>query len=344
MRGSAMVPSNEIPAGPGNMGLATVRDRVAAQVIDALVCGLLFWYPAIRTAEHFGKIGVSLPWWAIQVSPGTLATGIFLLATFAYFVFMEWLAGGTAGKLLCRLRVVKPDGRRCGFVSALVRNFTRPADVLPGPFLLLLSRKRQRLGDRVAETVVIKLPRREAAPLERPEFATWEQRAQAAILDLVLLAVLAIAYLVDTRPLSGAHPLGAALDGAALLALPVFLFAYYAAMEAAFGATIGKMFTRLRVVCLNREPCDFTAATLRTLVRPLETATAYVPSILLVKFTRNRQRFGDIVAGSSVVTTPEVHPAGPWAAGVLAAIAVSLVAHAVATGRVRELLSLAAPR
>jgi uncharacterized RDD family membrane protein YckC len=338
-----MVPSIEIQAGPGSSGLATVRDRFAAQVIDALVCGLLFWYPAIRTAEHFGKIGVSLPLLAIQVSPGMLAAGIFVLATFAYFVFMEWLAGGTAGKLLCRLRVVKPDRDRCGFVSALVRNFTRPADLLPGPWLLLLSRKRQRLGDRIAETVVIKLPRREPVPLKLPEFATWEQRAQAAILDLVLLAILTCAYIADTRSLSAAHQLGAALDDIALLALPVFLFAYYAAMEATFGATIGKMLTRLRVVHLNGEPCDFTAATIRTLLRPLETATAYLPSILLVKFTRNRQRFGDIVAGSSVARTPEVHPAGPWAAGVLAAIAVSLVAHAVATGRVRELLSLAVP-
>lgn len=337
-----MVPSIEIQPGPECNSLATVRDRFAALAIDTAVCGLLFWPLAFRTGERLGTIAIPRPSLAIEAGPGTLAAGIFVLAMFMYFFAMEWLAGGTVGKLLCRLRVANMDGKRCGLVSALVRNFTRPADVLAGPLLVLFSPMRQRLGDRIAQTVVIKLPRREAAPSQPLEFANWEQRAQAAIVDFVLLAAFASAYAADMCFNSGGHRLSVGLGGFAMLALPVLLFAYYTGMEATFGATIGKMFARLRVVYLNGEPCDFTAATIRTVARPLEMMAAYVPSIVLVRFTRNRQRFGDIAAGSSIARTPEVHPAGPWAAGVFAAIAVSLVAHAVATGRVRELLSLAA--
>jgi len=321
------------------VGLATVRERFAAQVIDAIACGLLFCFPAFRT-EHFARIGVSLPSWATRVDPWILAAGIFILATFVYFVVMEWLAGGTVGKLLCRLRVVSLDRKRCGFVSALVRNFTRPVDLLAGPLMVMFSPLRQRLGDRIAETVVVRLTRPEGAPLQPPEFAAWEQRARAAIVDFVLLSGFAVAYIADTRLLSGGPHLAAGLDGVALLALPVLLFAYFAGMEAIFGATIGKMFSRLRVVYLNGEPGDFTTATIRTLARPLEMTAAYLPSILLVKFTRNRQRLGDILAGSSVARAGKVHPAAPWATGVVAAIVVGLVTHTVATGGAREILAL----
>jgi uncharacterized RDD family membrane protein YckC len=331
--------------GPGSkyVGLATVRQRFAAQVIDAIACALLFCFPAFRT-EHFARIGGSLPLWATRVDPWILAAGVFILATFVYFVALEWLAGGTVGKLLCRLRVVNLDWERCGFVSALVRNFMRPADLLAGPLMVMFSAQRQRLGDRIAETVVVRLAPREEAPLQPLEFATWEQRAKAAIVDLVLLAGFAVAYIADTRLLSGGPRLAVGLDGVALLALPVLLFAYFAAMEAIFGATIGKMFARLRVVYLNGERGDFTTATIRTLVRPLEMIAVYLPSILLVKFTRNRQRLGDMLAGSSVARTGKVHRAGPWAAGIVAVIVVALVTHTVATGGAREILALLVSR
>jgi uncharacterized RDD family membrane protein YckC len=323
--------------------LATVRERFAAQVIDAIACGLLFSFPAFR-AEHFARIGASLPLWATRVDPWIIVAGVFILATFVYFVVMEWLAGGTVGKLLCRLRVVNLDRKRCGFVSALVRNFTRPVDLLAGPLLVMFSSLRQRVGDRIAETVVVRLTRPEGASLEPPEFAAWELRAKAAIVDFVLLSGFAVAYIADTRLLSGGPHRAVGLDGVTLLALPVLLFAYFAGMEAIFGATIGKMFARLRVVYLNGERGDFTTATIRTLVRPLEMMAAYLPSILLVRFTRNRQRLGDILAGSSVAKAGKVHPAGPWAAGIVATITVALVAHTVATGGAREILAFLAPR
>jgi uncharacterized RDD family membrane protein YckC len=342
-----MNPSNKTQSGPGPssgyVGLATVRERFAAQVIDAIACGLLFGFPAFR-AEHFARIGGSLPSWAAQVDPRMIAAGVFILASFVYFVVMEWLANGTLGKLLCRLRVVNLDRKHCGFVSALVRNFTRPVDLLAGPLLAMLSPLRQRLGDRIAETLVVRLTRPEGAQLEPPEFAAWEQRARAAIVDFVLLTGFAVAYVADTRLLSGGPRLAVGLDGVALLALPVLLFAYFAGMEAIFGATIGKMFSRLRVVYLNGEPGDFTTATIRTLARPLEMTAAYLPSILLVKFTRNRQRLGDILAGSSVARTGKVHPAGPWAAAIVAVIVAALVTHTVATGGAREIFALLAAR
>jgi uncharacterized RDD family membrane protein YckC len=338
-----MVTSNTSQQGTGSLGLATVRERFAAQVIDTLVCSLLFCFPAMRT-EHFARIGGSLPAWATRIDPWILAGGVFILGTFVYFVAMEWLAGGSVGKLLCRLRVVNLDRKRCGFVSAMVRNFMRPADLLAGPLMVMLSERRQRLGDRIAETVVVRRTRREESPLEAPEFAAWELRAKAAIVDLVLLTGFAVAYIADTGLLSGGPHLGAGLDSLTFLALPAALFAYFAGMEAIFGATIGKMFARLRVVYLNGERGDFTTSTIRTLVRPLEMAAAYLPSILLVKFTRNGQRLGDLLAGSSVARTSKGHPVGPWAAVLVVAIVAALVTHTVATGGARDILALVAAR
>jgi len=273
-----------------------------------------------------------------------LAAGAFVLATLVYFVVMEWLGGGTVGKLLCRLRVVSVDRKRCGFVSALVRNFVRPVDLLAGPLLVAFSPQRQRLGDRIADTVVVRLAPREEAVVQPPEFAAWEQRARATIVDFVLLGIFAIAYIADTGSLYVGSRLAAGPAAVVWLALPVLLFAYYAGMEATFGATIGKMFARLRVVHVDGGPGDFTTGTIRTLARPLEMLAGYLPSILLVRFTRNRQRLGDILAGSSVATASKVHPVGPWAAGIVAAISIGLMAHAVATGGARQIMAFLTPR
>lgn len=79
---------------------------------------------------------------------------------FAYYIAMERLAGGTIGKRLLGLRVVRVDGRPLGWGGAIVRNLMRPIDGLPLLYLLgivtiAISGKDQRLGDMLAGTVVV---------------------------------------------------------------------------------------------------------------------------------------------------------------------------------------------
>ncbi len=92
---------------------------------------------------------------------GIPALAYFVL-TFAYFVGLEWLVAGTPGKLITGIRVRTLDGGRISFLASLLRNLLRIVDALPGciPYLvgaILIwnSDTRQRLGDRVAGTVVV---------------------------------------------------------------------------------------------------------------------------------------------------------------------------------------------
>ena len=77
------------------------------------------------------------------------------------FIVLEGTQGATLGKMLLGLRVVKVNGSPIGLLEALIRNVLRAIDALPigyllGGLLALSSPLKQRLGDRLAQTVVIK--------------------------------------------------------------------------------------------------------------------------------------------------------------------------------------------
>jgi uncharacterized RDD family membrane protein YckC len=80
--------------------------------------------------------------------------------TLLYFALMEGLAGATLGKLMTGLRVVTPEGGKCGLGRALVRWLVFAVD---GPLTLFIcgivtssvSAGHRRLGDMAAGTYVI---------------------------------------------------------------------------------------------------------------------------------------------------------------------------------------------
>jgi len=97
---------------------------------------------------------------------------IMIGAVFAYFTLMESFLGATAGKMIFKVKVLKEDGSPCSFSAAAVRNLLRFIDALPflyliGVILMFRSEKKQRLGDRVAKTIVVK-PRGEYPSLPPP--------------------------------------------------------------------------------------------------------------------------------------------------------------------------------
>lgn len=82
----------------------------------------------------------------------------------AYYPLLEWRFGATVGKWVCRVRVVDEQGRRPSLGQALVRTLLRLIDVnplllggIPAGVTVLASKSRQRLGDMVARTFVLKL-------------------------------------------------------------------------------------------------------------------------------------------------------------------------------------------
>jgi uncharacterized RDD family membrane protein YckC len=83
----------------------------------------------------------------------------FFVETTVYYIVMEAACGATVGKLLLGLRVRGADGAPVAVRAAIARNVLRVVDglffYLPGAVLVWSSPRRQRLGDRVAGTVVI---------------------------------------------------------------------------------------------------------------------------------------------------------------------------------------------
>ena len=79
---------------------------------------------------------------------------------------LEGTAGATVGKLVCKIRVKKENGDACGIWKAFVRNILRIVDglafylvgillIVVGILLIARSDKKQRLGDKIAKTIVI---------------------------------------------------------------------------------------------------------------------------------------------------------------------------------------------
>jgi uncharacterized RDD family membrane protein YckC len=77
--------------------------------------------------------------------------------------YVEGQFGITPGKWLLGIRTLRTSLRRCGFARALVRSTLFCVDIpffvtpIPGAVSTVLSRHRRRIGDHVADTVVVKV-------------------------------------------------------------------------------------------------------------------------------------------------------------------------------------------
>jgi len=87
---------------------------------------------------------------------------LFFLVYLGYFVVLEALWSRTLGKFFQGLIVRKLDGTLCDWKASLIRNGLRIIEVnplllgaLPGGIAILASRRKQRIGDMVAGTLVI---------------------------------------------------------------------------------------------------------------------------------------------------------------------------------------------
>jgi uncharacterized RDD family membrane protein YckC len=126
--------------------------RAKAWLLDLLWMGLAWALAGVA-------IGVSSL--AVGFEGGS---GLFLLLSFfmswGYRVVYEKLRGATPGKKSCGLKVVMTSGAPLTWTAALLRNLLRVADFLPAAYVTglmscLLSRRFQRLGDLVADTMVV---------------------------------------------------------------------------------------------------------------------------------------------------------------------------------------------
>jgi uncharacterized RDD family membrane protein YckC len=103
---------------------------------------------------------------ALYALPENLQAGAFLLwccLALAYYPLLEHRYGATVGKLACRIRVVAATGGAPSLQQTVVRTLLRLVEVnpvlmggIPAGITVLVSKKRQRLGDMAAGTFVLK--------------------------------------------------------------------------------------------------------------------------------------------------------------------------------------------
>ncbi|MGZ4904096.1 MAG: RDD family protein, partial [Halobacteriota archaeon] len=137
-----------------------VAIRFVAILIDSVILAVIFW-----ASSFVGVATVTINASTGQTSVDPLFGAIILIdfiIAFLYFTLLEGRYGQSVGKMALKMKVVREaDGSPIGYAEAAVRTVMRIIDLIPfvapyllGAILIWSSDKKQRLGDRVAHTVV----------------------------------------------------------------------------------------------------------------------------------------------------------------------------------------------
>ncbi len=126
--------------------------RMAAYFLDLIYCIIAMIIVSIVVALLGNVFGDG-------VGNGVLSLTFFLLNWF-YFVWYEVRRGDSPGKKSMGLKVVTTSGATPTFGASMLRNLLRFADFLPFGYLFgvvtcLSNRNFQRIGDLVADTIVV---------------------------------------------------------------------------------------------------------------------------------------------------------------------------------------------
>ncbi|MGZ4847157.1 MAG: RDD family protein [Halobacteriota archaeon] len=141
--------------------LQGVAIRFVAQLVDVIILAIIF---LILSFSGAGTITIDASTAQVSVSPffGALML-IDVIIAFLYFTLLEGRNGQTVGKMIVKIKVAKKaDYSPITYGEAAVRTILRIIDLIPfiapyllGAVLIWASENKQRLGDRVANTIVI---------------------------------------------------------------------------------------------------------------------------------------------------------------------------------------------
>jgi uncharacterized RDD family membrane protein YckC len=117
---------------------------------------------ALDNAVWFVAVLMILGWLPINtddISNSAAYIGVLVVfsAWFNYFAFCEWRWGQTIGKNAAGVDVRSLDGAKLTFSQASIRNLLRLIDFFViGEVMIAATRRKQRLGDKAARTVVVR--------------------------------------------------------------------------------------------------------------------------------------------------------------------------------------------
>jgi uncharacterized RDD family membrane protein YckC len=137
----------EVPAAGQPVGQVGGGRFMAAQ-IDHAFAAVLFFVVIMNSPAAIGNVGASLA---------------ALAAYLGYYFVPEWIVGTTIGKSLFALKVRQSSGAPCTAKQAAVRTVMRLVEVnpvllggIPAGIAIFTTKRRQRIGDLLAGTVVVK--------------------------------------------------------------------------------------------------------------------------------------------------------------------------------------------
>lgn len=146
----------EPPAPMPGPTLGSLGARFVAHLIDLFVLGLAYWLAGTSYGAFFG--GLTESGFDLSGLPAVVVIAASSLVFLVYLIVFEGVVGATPGKFILGLRVKTVEGGRCDFGRALIRNVLRIVDAiavyLVGLIVALVSKKRQRVGDLAAHTIV----------------------------------------------------------------------------------------------------------------------------------------------------------------------------------------------
>ena len=139
-----------------------VTIRFVAQLVDVIKLAIIFLILSFSGARAI----------TIDVPTGHVTTSTFFGAylhhitiAFLYFTLLEGRSGQTVGKMIVKIKITKKvDYSSISYGAAALRTILRIIDLIAfippyllGAALILASEYKQRLGDRVENTVVVQL-------------------------------------------------------------------------------------------------------------------------------------------------------------------------------------------
>jgi uncharacterized RDD family membrane protein YckC len=144
--------------------LGDLGSRIVAGIVDYIIIGIVAGILSILLVVPWATTGPGMmgPFDTMGWASGIWGVlGVMFLLWLIYFTYFEGTSGQTIGKKFTHIRVIKENGSRCDFGSALIRNLLRIIDHLPflyilGIILIAATEKKQRLGDMLAKTIVVK--------------------------------------------------------------------------------------------------------------------------------------------------------------------------------------------
>ena len=142
-----------------NIALAPLEQRLLARILDIFVAFALFFAVTFVTLLSIILVGIlSNSSTALSELISSIGVSIGFLIALLYSLLADGLKGGQSyGKRIMKITVIDVKSRKpCTFIQSFARNLLLQLITTIDCISIIFSDKRQRLGDRIANTIVIK--------------------------------------------------------------------------------------------------------------------------------------------------------------------------------------------